>query len=191
MRTFVAIELDDECRRNLAMAVDQMAHAVEGIKWVDPDNAHLTLKFIGQLDEKDVPDALEVLEAAAGEAQPFTMRVNGISAFPSERKPRVIHAPVEESSGVLEELAGVVDSGLAEALGIEREKREFKPHVTLGRTRKGKSCPPIDELASEVRESYFGLVEVEEMVLMKSDLTPRGAIYTPLNHIPLATPSSS
>jgi 2'-5' RNA ligase len=185
MRTFVAIELDEECRRNLATAIEKMAHAVEGIKWVTPESAHLTLKFIGQLDEKDVPDALEVLESAAARARPFTMRVKGISAFPSKKKPRVIHAPVEESSGVLEELAEAVDAGLAEKLDIEREKRQFKPHITLGRTQKGTSCPPIEKLASEVREPGFGEVEVDEIVLMKSDLTPRGAIYTPLEHVPL------
>ena len=185
MRTFVAIELDEHCRRDLATAIEQMEHAVEGVKWVDPESAHLTIKFIGQLDENDVPAAVAVLQEAASQARPFTIRVRGISAFPSESNPRVIHAPVEEPEGILATLAQHIDERLNEELEIKRENRDFKPHVTLGRVRKGESCPSVDELAREAGESNFGECQVEEVVLMKSDLTPRGAVYTALETVGL------
>lgn len=187
MRTFVAIELDDECRRSLATAIDQLEHAVSGIKWVDADSAHLTIKFIGQLDENDVPRAVDVLNDAAADAEPFSMRVGRLSAFPSERRPRVIYASVEESTGVLQRLAERIDAGLADQLDVDREKRDFIPHVTLGRVRKGQSCPPLEEFADAGDKSNFGRVQVEEIVLMKSDLTPRGAVYTPLEQIALGS----
>lgn len=187
MRTFVAIELDEGCRRNLATAVEQMEHVVETVKWVDPGSAHLTLKFIGQLDEEDVPVAVDSLTEAAQNASAFTMNVSGLSAFPAEESPRVIYAPVEEEEGILAELAENVDAILAERLDIERDNRDFVAHVTLGRLKKNKSCPPVKELAREAGTSTFGEVKVTDMVLMKSDLTPRGAVYTPLKRITLGS----
>ncbi|MFW6457776.1 MAG: RNA 2',3'-cyclic phosphodiesterase [Planctomycetota bacterium] len=187
MRTFVAIEMDEDCRRNLATAVEQMEHVVETVKWVDPESAHLTLKFIGQLDEDDVPRAVATLQQAADDSRPFIMNISGISAFPSEENPRVIYAPIEEDDDILIQLANDVDARLADNLGVDRDERDFIPHITLGRLKKGKTCPPVKELAREAGKSNFGRVEVNEMVLMKSDLTPRGAVYTPLDRIALGT----
>ncbi len=185
MRTFVAIQLDEECRRNLATAVEQMEHVVETVKWVDPESAHLTLKFIGQLDEEDVPHAVDALKEAAEAAAPFTMDVSGLSAFPDDDNPRVIYAPVNEAEGILVKLAQNVDAKLADELGVEPDERKFVPHVTLGRLKKNESCPPVKALSREAGQSNFGEVEATEIVLMKSDLTPRGAVYTPLERIPL------
>ncbi|MFP4176695.1 MAG: RNA 2',3'-cyclic phosphodiesterase [Planctomycetota bacterium] len=191
MRTFVAIELNEICRRNLSTAIERMQDALDGIKWTDPENAHLTLKFIGQLDESVVPRATEIITQAASDTSPFPMRLRGLSAFPSESRPRVIFARVNGPGNVLPDLANAIDLQLARELDIERETRDFVGHVTLGRVKDNAGCPPVKELARTAGESDFGEVEVEEIVLMKSDLTPRGAVYTPLDTIPLEEAADS
>ena len=185
MRTFVAVELNDPTRRALGDAVGRMREAAPDLKWVAPQGMHLTLKFIGELKDQDVGAALEALRAAAAGCEPFAMRVSGVSGFPPRGRPRVVHAPLEEPTGALAELARTVEEGLAEAVGVKREKRAFKAHVTLARVRRGANCPPASELADRAGNVEFGKVEVKDIVLMKSDLTPRGAVYSVLERIPL------
>ena len=185
MRTFVAIELTEPCRRKLGEAVERLRGEARGVRWVDAKCAHLTLKFIGDLAERDLPDAITALAGAASAWEPFWFRVQGVSGFPPKGKPRVIHAPVHEPEGVLASLAAAVDLALFEALRVKREKRTFKGHITLGRVRDPRSCPPLSEIAAMLPEADFGEVPVEEIVLMKSDLTPRGPVHTPLERLAL------
>jgi len=185
MRTFVAIELPDACRRRLTEAVEQLRRGAGGVKWVRTESAHLTLKFIGELPELDLPAAIEALRTGAQGASPFSFRVQGISVFPPKGAPRVIHAPVEEPTGALAGLAQSVDRALCEGLGVAPEKRSFKPHITLGRVKKPRDCPPIETLAGLVPNADFGEAQAREIILMKSDLTPRGAVYTPVERVKL------
>ena len=187
MRTFVAIELTEPCRRKLGEAVERLRGEARGVRWVDAKCAHLTLKFIGDLRERDLPDAIAALSSLASAWEPFLFRVKGLSGFPPKGRPRVIHAPVHEPGGVLSSLAVAVDLALFEAVGVAREKRPYKGHVTLGRVKDPKVCLPIDEIAAMLPEADFGEVPVEEIVLMKSDLTPRGPIYSPLERLPLGS----
>ena len=185
MRTFVAIELDEDCRRRLARAQEALRRGCGGVRWVRPEGLHLTLKFIGELPEIDIPSAVSAISSAASQSSPFRMALQGISGFPPKGSPRVIFAGVKEPSGVLVELAKAVDGGLCEALGTAREKRPFKSHVTLGRVKNPRDCLPVSELSGLVVDADFGTVAVEDVVLMKSDLTPTGAIYTPMERIKL------
>ena len=185
MRTFVAIELDEECRSRLTRAQEELGQGCGGVRWVPPACMHLTLKFIGELAEVDVPTVTSAISSAGSQASPFRMKVAGISSFPPTRRPRVIVAPVEEPSGALAALTEAVDTELCQALGIAREKRSFKPHVTLGRVKKPQDCPSVRELSVLVADADFGEVDVDSVVLMKSDLRPRGAVYTPLERVAL------
>lgn len=185
MRTFVAIELSEECRENLASAVGRMRNSAQSVRWVDPRGAHLTLKFIGELEEQRVPEAVRALRKAAGEVASFSMSVTGLGSFPPRGKPRVIWAGVEETGGRLHKLADGVEEELHRALGVDREKREFIPHVTLGRVRRGGRCPPVGDLAKDIEKMDFGRVDVDSVVLMKSDLTPEGAVYSGLERVGL------
>ena len=183
MRTFVAIELDDECRRKLASAIDNLRRAVPRVRWVKPGGAHLTVKFIGEIDESGLPAVLEALTAPAA-ARPFLMSCAGIQAFPPRGPLRVIHAPLEEPMGALESLVRAVDEGLAEGNGLARERRSFRPHVTLGRVKRPRDCPPLDEIADCAGGTDFGSVRVTDMVLMQSQRTMQGGGYAALAHLP-------
>ncbi len=101
MRTFIAIELDEACRRRLVKAVELLRPTAGGVRWVSAESMHLTLKFIGEVDELDIPGAIEALGPAAEAGEQFTMRVSGVSGFPPHGRPRVIHVGIEEPDGVL------------------------------------------------------------------------------------------
>jgi 2'-5' RNA ligase len=185
MRTFVAIELPEACKKKLGDVIARLRPRASGVRWVDASSAHLTLKFIGELSEADAPKAIEALRKAAASAKTFSFRIEGISGFPPHGKPRVVHSPVVEPTGALASLAEAVDVALQDALGTAVEERSFKPHVTLGRLKDPRRCPTVDELAATVQDANFGEVRADAIVLMKSELTPGGARYMPIERVPL------
>jgi 2'-5' RNA ligase len=189
VRTFVAVELNDACRRALAGAAEALREATPGVRWVRPEAMHLTLKFIGELAEPDLPAAFERLGEVAAEGRPFTMEVAGVSGFPRRGKPRVIHVGVEEPNGALMDLQAAVEEALADELGVAPERRRYVPHVTLGRVKDRRRCPSVAEIAGLLDDQQFGRVEVDRFVLMMSELRPTGAVYTPLHTFPLGTSS--
>jgi 2'-5' RNA ligase len=186
LRAFVAVELDDACRCALQAAIEKLRPVAGGIRWVKPGSLHLTLKFIGDLAEADLPRAVECLQQVAASACPFTMSASGLSGFPPRGIPRVVHVGLQEPTGVLGALQQAVERGLAEALGIAPEKRRFVPHITLGRTKDRRRCPRMDEIEEALESQDFGEVRVDSFVLMRSDLRPDGAVYTVLHRFALA-----
>ena len=188
MRTFVAIELTQQCRDNLLEAIDTLDSIAGGVKWSDEKKLHLTVKFIGELDEDVLPDAIEALQKPAEKIPPFSMDISGISGFPPKGPkgvPNVLFAAVQEDSGTLQNLQSSVEDALAEDLGLEREDRDYIPHVTLGRVKEKGFCPPLPKLVKQLPDSYFGKVPVSQMALIKSELTRDGPIYTPLHEFTL------
>jgi RNA 2',3'-cyclic 3'-phosphodiesterase len=182
MRAFVAIELNDACRAALEAAVTQLRERVHGVRWVRSASLHLTLSFIGDLAEVDVPDVIASLSDVA--APCFTMRVAGVSGFPERGALRVIHAGVRDDDAVLVPLHTAVEA----ALGAAPQGRRFVPHITLGRVRKRDGAPTAQDLACE---TLFGRVDVESFVLMRSrprldGARPGGAVYDVVHRFPLA-----
>lgn len=185
MRTFVAVELDADCRAALLEAVRQLRAATEGVRWVKEKSLHVTLKFIGEISKLDLATAIGALQEAAGAAEPFTVRVAGISGFPPRGTPRVIHAEAHEPTGQLQKLHDAVEKALAEELAVSPENRRYIPHVTLGRVKRRRECASLDQLSAAVPDQEFGQVDVDSMVLMESELRPDGAVYTVLHRFPL------
>ncbi len=155
------------------------------MRWVKEQSLHVTLKFIGEISKLDLPTAIGALREAAGAAEPFTMRVAGIGGFPPRGTPRVVHAEAHDPTGQLQVLHSAVEEALAEELGVSPEDRRYIPHVTLGRVKRRRECPTIEELSGAVPDQEFGQVEVNSMVLMESELRPDGAVYTVLHRFSL------
>ena len=153
------------------------------MKWVRPESVHLTLKFMGsQPDEVIEPLADAVAEATASSSA-FSLRVSGTGIFPNRSRLRVLWLGLEEELTALTELQKIVENVTA-GFGMAKEKRPFKPHLTLGRVRSGRGKNKLlDELDQlEPRQLEF---IASEIVLFKSDLRPSGAIYTALRRLPL------
>lgn len=181
MRTFVAIELSENIRRRLGEAVSELSDLGGRVRWQSPATMHLTLKFIGDMDEKDAPEAVAVLEEVALATRPFVMSVEGLSGFPPHGTPRVVHAPVVEPSGVLEQLQRNVDRELGREMGVERDGRTYIPHVTLGRVKDRRKAPSLEQMKEALADDSFGRMDVTSFTLFKSDLTPEGAVHTPIH----------
>jgi 2'-5' RNA ligase len=149
---------------------------------VAESNLHVTLKFLGRIEDARVDAIAAALRTVAARSPAFEIDVRGLGAFPTPGRPRVIWARLEPATP-LAQLAGDVDGAL-DALGFARETRPFAAHVTLGRVRESRRNPKLaDALA---RPAECGRLSVRRLSLMRSDLHPRGARYTELTSVLLA-----
>jgi len=180
IRTFVCVELPAAERERLAELQARLRAHGARIGWASTATMHLTLAFLGDVDESRVPDVIAASERGAAAADRFELRVAGCGGFPSLARPRVLWAGlggdvaalVALQSRVVRELVGV---------GFPREERGFKPHLTIGRVKDDRDRAlraVADELARERLEGEP--FEVSEVVVMKSELDPGGARHTPL-----------
>jgi 2'-5' RNA ligase len=177
MRTFIAIKIPKEIKDKLTKLENDLRNGVlreAFIKWVKPGNIHLTLKFIGEVDERKLEDIKIGLKKVVREFSPFQVSFSEVGGFPNLRRPRVIWVGVKEGKQTVVSLATKIEDELAR-YGIEKEKREKSPHITIGRVKR----PVV--LDSNVVEglSFEGEpFKVAEIFLIKSQLTPEGPIYT-------------
>lgn len=181
-RLFVAILLPESVRREIAGAVAPLREELDHVRWVRTEQLHLTLRFIGDVDRHRVP----VVGATLGEALAVlpgpTIALEGGGAFPSASRPSVLWAGVRPDDR-LSALHAAAEAALVE-LGIDPETRDFHPHVTVGRIRRGRRAPGAGRVIVELRLDTT--TEVREVSLMESVLGPGGARHTRVRRIPLA-----
>jgi len=174
IRTFVAIQLSDEIRQSAVELQRALAKGDDSVKWVEPENIHLTLQFLGNVPDQEIADVCRVAQRAAAGAVPFEMTVEEAGAFPSALRPRTVWLRVSGGSEAVVGLCKSVGDGLV-PLGFRREKRRFHPHVTLGRVR-GRP----DQLGASLVAKHdwsAGSMVVNEIVVMASELTSKGPHY--------------
>ncbi|MEW6354720.1 MAG: RNA 2',3'-cyclic phosphodiesterase [Planctomycetota bacterium] len=180
IRSFVAVHLNDATRAAIGEAQGRLKASGAKVSWVRPEAMHLTLKFLGDIDAEKVSDFAGALDEAAQNTEPFRFAVRGLGALPRLERPRVIYAGVIDEGGVLAPLAGAVDEWMAE-LGVGREDRDFKAHITLGRVKSPKGTGTLIDMVRAGAEDDYGSVEVDRVYLMMSELRPAGAEYTVLH----------
>jgi 2'-5' RNA ligase len=189
IRSFVAIELPDDVRAALAnLQRDLKAQAPpKAVRWARPESIHLTLQFLGDVAPNQVEAIADALRGVCADRTPFTFQLREVGVFPNPNQPRVVWAGIAELSGALAALQKQVSQALA-ALGFEPEKRGFTPHLTLGRAAREARRQELAELGDLITRFDVGVVGqvfVDHITLMKSDLKPSGAVYTPLAVVPL------
>ncbi len=183
MRAFVAVFPPLEVREALAGAARELRVAGE-VRWIRPENLHLTLKFLGDVVPEDAPDRIaEVLGPLRLRHGPFEARISGFGGFPSARRARIVWAGIGGGSAPLRALALDVESSL-EPLGFERENRAYVPHLTLGRAR-GRPVALEDVETDVETPSEIGGFRVRSVELVESVLGG-GAAYTTLATYPLS-----
>ena len=183
MRSFIAIELPDEVKASLAGIQQGLKKSGADIRWVKTDNIHLTLKFLGDIEEEIVPDIIHVLKGTCQHHNVFSIEISGIGTFPAKKSPRVLWAGIHDN-GELIKLHAEIEEGMA-SLGIDTEKRAFAPHLTFGRFRSPRRRDLLIEQIDMMRHESFGLFDVRSIYLIKSDLKPSGAVYSRLADLPL------
>ncbi len=179
MRLFVALRIPPAEGERIREGAALLRKADFPIRWTDPEQYHLTLKFLGDVPDEKVDAIGEVVSGIAEGTPPVTLRLGGIGAFPTIRRPRVLWMGVE-ATPVLRCLKQDLEWALGE-LGFERDARAFHPHVTLGRSKTedgGGAFRGLDELAAGL--AYSARVEVPTLDLVQSRLTSSGPRYTVL-----------
>ena len=188
IRSFIAIQLPEEVREGLARLRKELERDEHKfVKWVAPGGIHLTLKFLGNIPSKRVAEITEAIAEAAQGISPFHLEISCLGAFPSLRQARVFWVGIGGEVEKLSRLQQNIDSALA-VLGFAKEERSFVPHLTLARLRPGAS--PLERRSfgelvdSTIFEDKYH-IEVEAVSLMRSQLTPAGAVYTCLSVVGL------
>jgi RNA 2',3'-cyclic 3'-phosphodiesterase len=176
MRLFVALDLPDEVRGKLADAIHACKHsAPQGARWVRPEGVHITLKFIGHIEDARLAEFLGALANVRSDS-PIELDVRGIGFFPNAKRPRVMWCGIMASPN-LQQLAEKVESAL-EPLGVARESREFTPHLTLARINATpRQIAPLLAAAEGFAEREFGTMLATEFYLYESILQRGGAVY--------------
>ncbi|MEK6709437.1 MAG: RNA 2',3'-cyclic phosphodiesterase [Nitrospinota bacterium] len=191
MRAFLAVPLMPEDGGVVGALQESLASmpALEEFRWIPPSNVHLTLRFLGEIDEDEAERAGGALEAAAGGAEGFELLLERFGVFPHLRSPNVLWAGPVACPPALEAFVRRLSGGLSRA-GLPAADRPFKPHLTIGR-RRGRGRPPGGLEGELVAAEHRWLspplrLRMEEAVLFRSELRPGGAIYAPIRRAPLA-----
>lgn len=176
MRAFIAIDLtSDEVRKKLVEVQDRIARTRSAkIKFVEPENLHITLKFLGEINEEQAKEIGKILEDIAKKYKKHDVKVKGVGVFPGYNYVRVIWTGIENDE-IIKKIAGDVERAMRE-LGFKRD-REFVSHITIGRVKYVKDKVELMLVLKELANEEFGSFRVETIELKKSTLTPKGPIY--------------
>jgi 2'-5' RNA ligase len=150
------------------------------VSWVKTGNIHLTLQFLGYVEEPVVPKISSALESVAARHGAFELPVRGAGAFPNVNRPRVLWVGCRDQAGKLRALAGAVQAAM-EPLGFQPERREFSAHLTLGRIKAPRPDAALTRALDSLKDNDFGTLRVEAFHLFESQLHPDGSIYTKLS----------
>jgi RNA 2',3'-cyclic 3'-phosphodiesterase len=187
IRTFLALDLNDQTRQRLVRAVAELPVGQAKIRWVESENLHVTVKFLGEVADADAVNVCRVVADAAGLVEPFDFQVRGIQAVPARGDLSMFWAGVADADGRMAAMFEVIEAALEE-LGFSREQRDFRPHVTLGRVKYARDAHGLRAAAARVAETDFGCVAADGIVVYSSQLTPEGPIYAPMGRGPFASP---
>jgi 2'-5' RNA ligase len=184
MRTFVAIDLEHEVKKNILEFTKRLDSHNPKIRWVKDQGMHLTLKFIGEIPENKASDIRSVLMGLSQKHEPFPLKLVGTGMFPPRsRNPRILWVGVEENHELMSVQKEV--ESLLEKLSIPRERRRYSPHLTLGRVKSSQNIQPVLDEMSRNKDTEFGRMDVESITFFKSTLKPTGAEYSTLANIEL------
>ena len=176
MRLFFAVKVSDAIKADVEAAIQAFPLRNPPWRWIPTGNMHLTLKFIGEVDERILPDLKDVAADAAARVKPFRVAYGAFGGFPNLSNPRVIFFEAKEGKRHLSEIAHLLEHGV-EPLGIERERRPFAAHLTLARIKEPLPRGMVERLVTVPPLPPTSLQDVDRFVLMQSHLAREGATY--------------
>ena len=194
IRSFIAIKLPDELKRELGRLQARLKkEEPPGVKWVDPNGIHLTLKFLGDVEENWLSEITDAIKTAVQGTPPFNLVVKELGVFPNLKRVQVVWVGMSGEVDKLGQLQQRLESKLA-PLGFAPETRPFVPHLTLARLRDQTSMAERERFGQVITKTKFESaypIKVETISLMKSELTREGAIYSLISSVGLEKPLST
>jgi 2'-5' RNA ligase len=182
IRAFIAFELPADVLSALKEIQQQLNNFRFRVKWLRPENIHLTLKFLGEIESDRIDVIADSIFDAASGYDPLSLAAKGVGVFPGMKRPRVIWAGLVGQIELLRDLQQKLDDRLAEA-GLARERRPFRGHLTLGRFKGHVSLGEIRQALEEFNHFETAAFSASHLVLFQSELRPEGAVYTKLKSI--------
>jgi 2'-5' RNA ligase len=187
LRTFIAVDLGPSLRGRCIALQQSLARESMEVKWVGPDNLHVTLLFLGEVEDRQTPALCRVVAACCVEHSPFTLSVEGVGCFPNPRRPRIVWAGIGAGRQELCALHDALEPPLLQLGCYRREERQYTPHITLGRVRGERSTATLAAALGRQASWKAGETDVREVSVLSSELTPQGPIYTLLSRAPLGS----
>jgi len=184
IRSFLAIELPETILRQIGEVEEDLKSSHADVRWVSPEKIHLTLKFLGNIDESRIEAVFKSIAGLTLTTPPFPLRVKGIGAFPNVKNPRVIWIGLLDEKEVLVSFQKRLETEL-EKIGFEPENRPFQAHLTLGRVKSSQGREELVRRMEKYGEKGFGDLQVKSVILFRSDLKPSGPVYTSLREMKL------
>jgi RNA 2',3'-cyclic 3'-phosphodiesterase len=184
IRTFIAVPLPDLLKQDVDKLIVGFKPLADGISWVRAANLHFTLRFLGDIEKNSIPALKQSIESHLSGISQFKIRLAGLGCFPNLNRPRVVWVAAAGDIEQMKELAGKVETACRESDYGSADK-PFAPHLTIGRV---KFPSGLDELIGNIKTVKFETdsFTVEKVIIYKSDLTPRGPIYTVMGEVVLS-----
>jgi len=180
-RGFIAIDIDTNSKiKELIQAIKKIQ---ADVKLVEPENIHITLKFLGDVHEERIRDIESIIANACKNSKPFTINLVGTGVFPNQNYVKVIWIGIEDIT-LIEPIATYINDNLVN-LGFKKDNRLFSPHITIGRVRTAKNKQELIALIQQFQNVEFGKQDINSIKLMKSVLTPKGPIYSIVKELSL------
>jgi 2'-5' RNA ligase len=184
-RTFIAVDAVDAVHAAAVLAIDRLRGATENVKWVEPDNLHWTMQFLGDLTDQEIAEVCLRTTRAAARHEGFSLSARGVGAFPTIHRPRTLWIGAGDGGDRLVALHASIEQALFD-LGFRGENRQFVPHLTLGRVGRGAHAGPVvAERLAKLGDYDGGMMDVDEVTVYASELSRDGPMYTALAHAKL------
>lgn len=184
IRAFIACDVPESILEKTSKVRDGLEKIDADVSWARISGIHITLKFLGDIEEKNIDGVAAVIAEKAKGQRPFDVNVRGSGAFPNLKNMRVVWLGMEDGEKGLSHLRQALDDGL-KALGFEPEEREFRPHLTLGRVKGSGNKEELAMAVSMLKDIEIGTFNIDRIMLYKSELRPTGAVYTKLREVVL------
>jgi 2'-5' RNA ligase len=186
IRTFIAVDLAGPVRDRLKALQEKLGREGSGVRWTPTDNFHLTLLFLGEVEQLDVVKICRLVRSRARRHEPFALDVAGIGGFPNARRPKILWAGITDGVEPLRALHADLEDGLLDLGCYRREEREYTPHLTLGRLTQESQAEAWGPILAKHAAWQGGGSDVDEVLVMASDLRRDGPQYSVMGRAPLA-----
>lgn len=180
VKTFIGVEITPTLRNSLVVLQRSLSKSGADVKWVEPSQFHITLNFLGEIDNRDIHPVCRAITKVAAREPEFRLSVRGVGAFPTVRRPKTLWAGIDAGADSLIRIYDALAEPLEELGVFRREDRGYTPHLTLGRVKADVEGQKVAALLPSFAEWEGGDLTVSEIILWSSDLYPEGPVYTVL-----------
>jgi 2'-5' RNA ligase len=190
IRTFIGVDVGQDIRDRAVSLQETLARSSNDVKWVEPENLHITLLFLGEVDDREVPAVCRAVSTQLKEQPAFSLSVEGVGCFPNPRRPRILWIGVGDGTQELCKIHDLLEPPLLDLGCYRREERKYTPHLTLGRVKSERPADRLSEALAKQADWHGGQTVVKEIQVMSSTLGPHGPVYAVLSRARLVASSA-